>query len=607
VASWIDHTVNGLIIGNIYALLAVGLALIFGVSRLINFAHGSVYVVGAYAGFVAVTHLGTPLPVTILIVVAVGALLGLGIERFGLRPLQGSARIAPLLATIGLSFVLDQTVQLVFSPDPRALPTQVPEHRFQIGAGTIGSLDLLIAGTGIVSAALLFGFLRYSRLGWAVRATAQDRDAAQQMGVDVHAVNRIVFAIASGLGALSGLLVGMYYNYIDPAMSFQATLKGIVAEVVGGIGNVPGAIVGSLLLGLTESYGIALLGTSYRNLFAFVLLVAILVLRPNGLFASRRQLPPEPLTGTFIAPSKPVAVPPSLLLTAAIGAAFLPLVLPNPYVMQTLTNAWLYALLGLSLTLIAGTVGMISLGHAALLAIGGYTSALLSLDLGVPVGLSLLAAGLVTAMLGTILVLPAFPLRGHYVSIATLAIGEIVALAILNWEGLTRGPIGVFAIPPLSIFGMDLADARSVYWFSLGILVVLALLQLRLLGTHLGRTFRAVRDDDVAARSYGIHLARYKMLAFVVGGFFAGISGALTSHLYSFINHETFNNQLSMVALTIVILGGMGNVPGAIVGSVLLIGLPEVFRVASEYRVLIYGIVLLLLVRFRPQGLLGTV
>ncbi len=293
-ASWIDHTVNGLIIGNIYALLAVGLALIFGVSRLINFAHGSVYVVGAYAGFVAVTHLGTPLPLTILIVVTVGALLGLGIERFGLRPLQGSARIAPLLATIGLSFVLDQAVQLVFSPDPRALPTQVPEHRFQIGAGTIGSLDLLIAGTGLVSAILLFGFLRYTRLGWAVRATAQDRDAAQQMGVDVHAVNRIVFAIASGLGALSGLLVGMYYNYIDPAMSFQATLKGIVAEVVGGIGNVPGAIVGSLLLGLTESYGIALLGTSYRNLFAFVLLVAILVLRPNGLFASRRTLPRNP-------------------------------------------------------------------------------------------------------------------------------------------------------------------------------------------------------------------------------------------------------------------------------------------------------------------------
>jgi len=606
-SSWIDYTVNGLIIGNIYALLAVGLALIFGVSRLINFAHGSVYVVGAYAGFLAVTHLGTPLPVTILLVVAVGALLGLVIERFGLRPLQGYAHIAPLLATIGISFVLDQLVQLFFTPDPRALPSSLLETRFQVGSGTIGALDLVIAGIGLASAGLLYYFLRYTRLGWAVRATAQDRDAAQQMGVDVDAVNRVVFAIASGLGAVSGLLVGMYYNYIDPAMSFQATLKGVVAQVVGGVGNVPGAIAGSLLLGLVESYGIALFGTSYRNLFAFVLLVVVLVWRPNGLFASKRQTPPEPMTGTFIAPSKPILIPGKVLLAAAAVAALVPLVFPHPYVLQTLTNSWLYALLGLSLTLIAGTVGLVSLGHAALLAIGGYSSALLALNLGVPVGIAILSAGLITALLGTVLVFPSFRLRGHYLSIATLAIGEIVSLVILNWEWLTRGPIGVSGIPSLSLFGIELDTDRSVYWFTLALVVVLAALQFRLLGSHLGRVLRAVRDDDVAARSYGIGLNRYKALAFAFGSFAAGISGGVTSHIYSYINHETFNAQLSILALTIVILGGMGNVTGAIVGSILLVGLPEVFRVAAEYRVLIYGLVLLLLVRFRPQGLLGTV
>jgi branched-chain amino acid transport system permease protein len=606
-SSWIDYTVNGIIIGNIYALLAVGLALIFGVSRLINFAHGSVYVVGAYAGFLAVTHLGTPLPVTIAIVLVVGALLGLVIERFGLRPLQGYAHIAPLLATIGISFVLDQLVQLFFTPDPRAVPSPLLEVRFPIGGGTIGALDLVIAGIGLASAGLLYYFLRYTRLGWAVRATAQDRDAAQQMGVDVDAVNRTVFAIASGLGAVSGLLVGMYYNYIDPSMSFQATLKGVVAQVVGGVGNVPGAIVGSLLLGLVESYGIALFGTSYRNLFAFVLLVIVLVWRPNGLFASRRQTPPEPMTGTFIAPSKPVHIPGKVLAGAAVLAALVPVVFPNPYVLQTLTNSWLYALLGLSLTLIAGTVGLVSLGHAGLLAIGGYSSALLAINCGVPVGLAILSAGLITAFLGTLLAFPAFRLRGHYLSIATLAIGEIVSLVILNWEWLTRGPIGLSGIPPLSLFGIELDTDRSIYWLALAVLVVLTALQFRLLGSHLGRVLRAVRDDDVAARSYGIGLNRYKALAFAVGSFAAGISGGITSHLYSYINHETFNAQLSILALTIVILGGMGNVTGAIVGSVLLVGLPEVFRVAAEYRVLIYGLVLLLLVRFRPQGLLGTV
>jgi branched-chain amino acid transport system permease protein len=137
--------------------------------------------------------------------------------------------------------------------------------------------------------------------------------------------------------------------------------------------------------------------------------------------------------------------------------------------------------------------------------------------------------------------------------------------------------------------------------------VGLASLQSRLLRTHLGRSFRAVREDDVAARSYGVNPNRYKALAFGYGGFAAGIAGGFTAHLYSYINHETFTSQISILAITIVILGGMGNVAGAVIGAVALIGLPELFRVTAEYRMLIYGITLLLLVRFRPQGLLGTV
>jgi branched-chain amino acid transport system permease protein len=608
VGSWFDYTINGLIIGNIYALLAVGLALIFGVSHLINFAQGSIYTIGAYIGWTCVTYLHTPLPITMLIVLASCAALGVAIERIGLRPLAGAARIAPLLATIGISFVLDQMVQLVFTPDPRALPNPLPDWRLHVGSGTIGSLDLLIAGIGIVSAAGLFGFLRFTKLGWAVRATALDRDAAQQMGVDTDAVNRTVFAIAAALGGLSGMLVGMYFNHIDPAMSFQATLKGVVAQVIGGMGNVPGAIFGSLLLGLTESYGVALFGSSYRNLFAFVLLLVILVLRPNGVFAPSRQMPPEPLTGTFIAPSKPIVLPRFVVLIAVAAAAALPLVPADiSYVLQTLTGAWLYAILALSLTLVAGTVGQISLGHAGLLAIGAYASALLALDLNVPVGLAVLAAGVITALLGTALIFPAFRLRGHYVSIATLGIGEIVGLVILNWESLTRGPIGVSGIPPLQLGSLALDSPVSSYWACLAVLTVLAMLQVRLLRSHLGRTFRAIRDDDVAARAYGISLNRYKGLAFAVGGFAAGISGAITAHLYSYINYETFTSQISILALTMVILGGLGNVAGAIVGAVALIGLPELFRFTAEWRMLIYGIVLLLLIRFRPQGILGTV
>ena len=603
---WLDYTVNGLIIGNIYALLAVGLALIFGVANLINFAHGSVYTVGAYIGWASITYLHTPLPLTLLLVIAGCALLGIAIERIGLRPLHGRSRIAPLLATIGISLVLDQLVQLVCSPDPRALPSQLPDVRFHIGDGTIGTLDLLIAGVGLSSAALLYLFLRFTKLGWAVRATAQDQDAARQMGVDTDRVNLAVFAIASALGGVSGVLVGMYYNSIDPNMSFDATLKGVVAMMIGGLGNVPGAIGGGLLLGLTESYGIALFGTSYRNLFAFALLILILVAAPNGLFTRRRELPPEPLTGTFIAPSRPLAIPSWAVAALIVAAALLPL-LPAPYLLQTLTNALLAALLALSLTLVAGTVGQVSLGQAALLAIGGYASALLALDLGWPVDVTVPLAGIVTAALGTLLVYPALRMRGHYVSIATLGIGEIVALVILNWTGLTRGAMGVTAIPPPAIGGFALTSVQSLYWLALALVVAIALLQSRLLSSHLGRAWRAIREDEVAARSYGVQANRYKALAFAFGGFGAGISGAVTAHMYSYIDYQTFNVQLSILALTMVILGGLGNVLGAVLGAVLLMGLPELFRAAAEYRMLAYGAVLLLLIRFRPQGLLGTV
>ena len=604
---WFDYTVNGIVVGNIYALLAVGLALIYGVSHLINFSHGSIYMVGAYIGWLCITYLHTPLPVTMLAVIVGCGLLGMAIERVALRPLQSAPRIAPLLATIGVGLVLDQVAQLIFTADPRALPSQVPTWRIQIGDGTIGALDLLIAGVGLVSAALLYFFLRFTKLGWAVRATALDRDAAQQCGVDVNRVNSAVFAIAAALGGVSGLLVGMYYNSIDPNMGYQAGLKGIVATIIGGMGNVPGAIAGSLLLGLVESYGIAAFGTSYRNLFAFAVLIAILVLKPNGLFTRGRSLPPEPLTGTFIAPSAPVKIPRVAIAALAVAALSLPMVVRSDYVLQTLGIGWLYAVLAISLTLVAGTAGMISLGQAGLLAIGAYASGLLAINLHWPIAATVVAAGFITAILGMLIIFPAFRLRGHYVTIATLGVGEIVTLTILNWDSLTRGPVGLSGIPPLSAFGRPLISGTWIYEIALGALIILALTQWRLLSSHLGRTLRAIRDDDVAARSYGIALDRYKGLAFAVAGFTAGIAGALMAHIFSYVNHETFTSQASLLALTMVILGGLGNVAGAILGAVALVSLPELFRAAADYRMLIYGIVLLLLIRFRPQGLLGTV
>lgn len=602
-----DQTINGLIIGNIYALTAIGLALIFGVGNLINFAHGSVYMIGAYVGWVCVTWLHIPLVATFVVVAVTCALLGMAIERLGLRSLQNSARIAPLLATIGISFVLDQVTQLLFTANPQSFPSPLPNTRIPLGGVTIGYVDLLIAGTGLTVALLLFLFLRFTKLGWALRATAQDREAAQQMGVDVNLVNQTAFALAAILGGIAGMLVGIYFSTVYPTMSFQAGLKGFAANLLGGLGNIPGSIIGGLVLGLVESYGVALFGATYRNLFAFVILIIALVWRPGGLFSRKRKTPPEPLTGTFVPNNRAVSLPWWAVGGLVLVAGALPFFVTNPYLLQVLTNAWLLSMVALSVTLVTGTAGQTSLGQAGFLAIGAYASALLMIRLHWPFELALLTAGIISAMLGTLLVLPAFRLRAHYVAIATLGIGEIVSQVILNWDSLTNGVMGITNLPPPSFLGIVAIFPREVYWYALGLLLVALLLQWQLLRSPLGRTWRALREDDVAAQAYGINLNRYKALAFAASAFVAGISGAFTGHMYTYINHETFTNTTSILALTMVILGGMGNMVGAVVGAVALTTLPELLRGMADYRYIFYGLALLVMIRWRPQGLLGSV
>ncbi|MFC3141091.1 ABC transporter permease [Psychromarinibacter halotolerans] len=601
---WFDFTVAGVIIGSIYALMAVGLALIFGVANLINFAHGAVFTVGSYIGWICLMYLGLPLWLTVIVVAIGGGIVGALIEWLAIRPLNRQSRIAPLLATIGVGLILDQSIHILFTATPRSLSAELPNWRITMGTGTIGIVDIFIFCTAVLSAALLYLLLFKTKIGMAVRATAQDDDAAKQMGVNINRVNMTVFATAGALGAIAGLLVGLYFNNIDPITSFNIMLKGMVAIVIGGMANVPGAIGGGLILGLIESYGIGFFGASYRDLFAFAVLLLMLLFKPNGIFARARERVAEPMTGTFVTQSKPVNIPWWVTAGLVVIAALVP-VLGEPYITQVMTNALVYALAGMSLTLVAGTVGMVSIGHAAFLAIGAYVSALLTLA-GMPVVFGMLAAGVVTAVLGTGLAYPSFRLRGHYVSIGTLALGQIVVLVILNWDSVTNGPMGLYGIPPLDFFGLPLYSTNASYWTVLGIVVVAGLLQKRLLNSHLGRTWRAIREDTVAAETYGVSSNYYKGLAFGFAGFVAGIGGAFTAHQFSFIDYNTFNLLISVLILTIAILGGLGNITGAVLAAILVAGLPEMFRVLAEYRMMFYGIALILLIRFRPQGLLGS-
>lgn len=599
----IDTLISGLITGNTYALIALGLSLIFGVADLINFAHGSIFAIGAMLGWYLLSELNWPFGFALAGVIVATGLLGVIIERVAVRPLMNAPRIAPLLSTVAVALILDRSSELVFTPETRLFPSVIAHGNFSVAGIRFGYLDLTIFAVSVVAVAVLWALLTYTKLGRALRATAQDRDAARQMGVNVGSMQSLAFGISSALAGVGGVLVGMYYRNVEPNMAFNAGIEGFAAAALGGLGNLPGAVVGGLLLGVAESFGVTQFGGATRQFIAFAVLIAVFWFRPGGIFGSTGLSMVEPLTGTFFGGGKPVELRRSHVIGIAVLAVLVLPALGSPYVMRVATLVAIFAVFALSMTVVAGMCGLISLGQGGLLAAGAYTSALLTKDHNWPFWLALPASGLIAAVLGALFVTPVLRLRGHYVAITTLGVGAIIVAGILNWDWLTHGPLGVIGIPPPMLFKYPIVSPRDFYLLSLAVLAFCVVFIMRLQNSHVGRAWRAIRDDEIAAASSGIRLSGYKSLSFAIGGFIAGIAGSLLAHQYTYVSPDVFTVQLSILALTIVVLGGMANVWGAVLGALVLVGGPELFRPLQDVRILAYGLLLLLLIRFRPQGL----
>jgi len=599
----LDPLVTGLINGSAYALIALGLSLIFGVADLVNFAHGSVFAFGAMLGWYFAAVLGWPPALVLAAVVTATALLGIVIERVAVRPLARAPRIAPLLSTVAVALILDRISQILFTPETQVFPSLLPSVSFQVGEVFFGARDLAMLSVALLSVVALWLFLMRTRLGRALRATAQDRDAALQMGVNAGALEALAFAISSALAGIGGVIVGMYYRNVDPSMGFTAGIEGFAAATLGGLGNLPGAVIGGLLLGVIESFGVNWWGGATRQMIAFGVLVLVLWLRPGGLFGSPHVSLGEPLTGTFFGRGRAVPLRPWQVLAIVFAALIVLPLLGNAYVLRVATIIAIFALLGVSLALVAGTAGLMSIGQAGFFAIGAYASALLVKDRGWSFWLAMPMAGAISAFVGALLIAPVLKLRGHYAAIVTLGIGAIVVAAILNLPSVTAGPLGITAIPPPQLFGYDIVTPRAYYVLAAMVLAASAAVVVRLQRSHLGRAWRAIREDEVAAQASGVQLAGHRSLAFALGAFIAGVAGSLLAHQYAYVNPEIFGVDTSVLALTMIVLGGMANVAGTILGAIVLVGGPELLRPFGDFRILTYGVLLLLLIRFRPQGL----
>ncbi len=294
---FLQQLVNGLTIGMIYALIALGYTLVYGIVQLINFAHGEIFMVGAYLGLLACLTLkglflgkgGAVLLMILVFCFAMSgtALLALLIERFAYRPLRDAPRLAPLITAIGVSFLLQNAVMLFFGPSDKSFPGLIPVTRVQLGVVSVTNLQILIAVVSVVLMTLLHFYVKNTKTGKAMRALADDRQAASLVGIHVNRVVAMAFLLGSALAGAGGVMFGMYYNTINFHDGYLAGLKAFTAAVLGGIGNIPGAMVGGILMGVLESLGAGYISSEWKNVFAFFILIVILLFRPSGILGER--------------------------------------------------------------------------------------------------------------------------------------------------------------------------------------------------------------------------------------------------------------------------------------------------------------------------------
>jgi branched-chain amino acid transport system permease protein len=294
---FIQQLINGLALGSVYALIALGYTMVYGILQLINFAHGEVYMLGAYLGIIVLgvltsfgltaSHLPLSLVIAIAVSMAFCASYGAVIERIAYRPLRHAAKLAPLISAVGMSIILQNIVMLAQGKEYKNLPPLLPSEGLAIGGANASPVQLFILGASVLLMIVLHLFVARTRLGKAMRATSQDRVMAGLVGININLVISVTFMIGSALAAVAGVMVTLYYGVVHFFMGYTAGLKAFTAAVLGGIGSIPGAMLGGFVLGLIENFGASYVSSVYKDAFAFLVLIVTLILRPSGLLGQK--------------------------------------------------------------------------------------------------------------------------------------------------------------------------------------------------------------------------------------------------------------------------------------------------------------------------------
>jgi ABC-type branched-subunit amino acid transport system permease subunit len=610
---------QGVVVGLNFGLLAMGLVLIYKTNRVLNFAQGQLGVVAAVFLVKCAVDFGFNYWFSLVLAVALAGSMG-AISELVLRRLFNRPRVLVMVATIGLSQVLFVFTALPFIlPKHLSAPFPVPIHlSFTLGGFvfTPGAvLTLIVAPIVAVAFAL---FIRYSPWGLAMRAMSENADSARLSGVWVRRASTMAWTLAAVLSAFTAILASPgQTSVLTQPLSPDLLLFALTAALIGAMVNLTVSFVAGIAVGVIyEILTWNISSTASVQTIMFALLLAVLLVRVAALRKGARTDERSTwLFGSMAARLAPTAtrrqVGTTGVTATVVIVALLPLVIStgNSYL---LSQICLYAVVALSLTVLTGWAGQVSLGQFGLVAVGAVMAA--HLGSSMPLIPLMLFAGAVTAVIATIVGLPALRFRGLYLAVSTLAFAlwmQVAVLATPCWTvplvgkrlctGLPNPASTLIARP--SLFGISLGSERAFAWFSLGVLVLSVLMVRVWRDRGVARRLVAVRDNEVAAAAMGVTVVRTKLLAFALSGFMAGYAGVCLAFASERFSTDTFDPTVSLLIVSMVVIGGLGSVPGAVLGAVYLIGLPAIFGTTPTIQFLTSGLGLIAFILYLPGGL----
>jgi branched-chain amino acid transport system permease protein len=603
------QALNGLASASSLFLVASGLTVIFGVSRIVNFAHGSLYMLGAYIGWTLVTRLagdGAPGPLgfwggVLLAALAVG-LVGVAIEVLLLRRLSRAPELFPLLATFGVVLIVQDLTLWIWGPQDLLGP-RAPGLRGAVELPLLGlrfpRYELFLIALGPVVLGLLWLLFHRTRFGVLIRAATEDREMVSALGVDQRVLFTGVFFLGAALAGLAGALQ-LPRESVNLHMDLAVIVEAFVVVVVGGLGSLGGAFLAALLIGELHAFGI-LVFPRITLVLVFLVMAVVLVLRPHGLLGAA-PAGAAPAAGAAEPVLRPAPAPLRRLGCAALALAFALPPFLGDYALSVLADLAVFVLFATSLHLLMGVGGMASFGHAAYFGIGAYAAALLAHHLVAPmiagIALAPIAAGLAGLGFGWFCV----RLSGVYSAMLTLAFAQIAWSVAFQWVEVTGGDNGILGVWP-----DPWARDRLVFtYLVLALCAGATFLLLRAVHAPFGYALRALRDSAPRAAAIGIPAVPVRWLAFAFAAAMAGIAGALFAYGKGSVFPTLLAIPRSVDALLMVLLGGVQTVTGPIWGALAYAGLSEQLVRATEHWRLLLGFAIVTLVLFFPEGLAGA-